>query len=275
MPYSFLRPELTILLSLSRLNDQPKIAPVKKIESDDWIKSIREAGADRESTDRFSGTGGYRGLSKLPFSQETFRKVAKKFLIHRSIIRVIGRADVPEFSATKLEMGELNGWAPPAYVEVEVLTRLSKATHEVCHPLVMPGIMIELERKRHMRIVEEELHEVEARARGQEEFITMLQHGTKRQVRKKMKRDEFLDVKHLCGQLSDWKDALEAMHDHADTVTSSVESSTHVDKSSQEWKRTGRKIQGRMREVMRDYNGMMRACTTASEAMNMSTQLLG
>ncbi|KAF4344808.1 kinase [Fusarium beomiforme] len=286
------------------------MASVKKVESDGWIKSIREASADRESTDRFTGTGGHQGLTKLPFSQQAFKKVAEKFLIHRSIIRVIRRADVPEFSATKLKMGDLNGWAPPAYVydartsnawhgdlalsatyfphskltfavlfgcslsiEAEILTRLGKTAHEIGHPLIMPGIVFELELSRHQSVVEEELKEVEARALGVSDFMIMLRDGTLRtqEVKKKTKRDKFLDLKYLTGQLNDWKNALRAMHDHADTITPS---DTHWDASKQEMKHTGTKIQGRLQEVMSDYEIMMRACAAATEGMNIPIPLI-
>jgi hypothetical protein len=54
----------------------------------------------------------------MPFSQETFRLITKKFYIHSSIARVISRADIPVFSSAEIQMGEEDGQMYNAYGEL-------------------------------------------------------------------------------------------------------------------------------------------------------------
>jgi hypothetical protein len=106
---------LTLLFSLARRSGEPKIDPVKRVESDEWIKSINKATTvEPASAGALRGTGGKRNLRKLPFSDRTFTEIARRFYIHDSIIRIVSRADVSEFSAASLEMGEspANGMLP-------------------------------------------------------------------------------------------------------------------------------------------------------------------
>lgn len=49
--------------------------------------------------------GGTREVRQLPFEENTFRDICKKFYVHASISRVISRADVPVFSRAEVKMG--------------------------------------------------------------------------------------------------------------------------------------------------------------------------
>lgn len=90
---------------------------MKGIESKDWIKAIRKATVhDKTAFDKsLHGTSGQRNLRTLPFSEQCFQKIAKKFYIHDSINRVVSRANVFQFSAVKLEMGRHDGHELPAH----------------------------------------------------------------------------------------------------------------------------------------------------------------
>jgi hypothetical protein len=52
---------------------------------------------------------GRRGVRTLPFSENVFRLITKRFYTHGSISRVISRADVQTFSCSEVEMGEPGG----------------------------------------------------------------------------------------------------------------------------------------------------------------------
>ncbi|KAF5649016.1 hypothetical protein F52700_836 [Fusarium sp. NRRL 52700] len=184
------------------------------------------------------GTGGQRKLRTLPFSEQCFQDIAKKFYIHDSINRVVSRANVSQFSAVKLEMArheghELlahvysartsNAWdgdlavsatyflhcrltfavmfGCPLSVEAEILARLEAATYEICHPLLVPSMLVEIERRRHLPIIDDTLDQIEAR------FLELddpesLQHLTEAEklTRKEEKRSAWLDMLYLRNQ---------------------------------------------------------------------------
>lgn len=49
--------------------------------------------------------GGRREIRQVPFDEDTFREICKRFYVHSSISRVISRADVPLFSRAEVKMG--------------------------------------------------------------------------------------------------------------------------------------------------------------------------
>ncbi|SCV39477.1 uncharacterized protein FFB14_07221 [Fusarium fujikuroi] len=228
-----------LVLILSRRIGEPIIDPVKSIESKDWIKAIRKATVhDKTASDKsLHGTGGQRNLRTLPFSEQCFQDISKKFYIHDSINRVVSRANVSQFSAVKLEMGRHDGHELPAHlysartsnawegdlavsatyfphyrltfavmfgcllsVEAEILTRLETATYEICHPLLIPNVV-----------------------------LADFQFGNSQKLE-------------------------------------SIRSSRGY------MRRTGAKMQARLREVIKDYNEKIRECTAGFEGMAMTTQ---
>jgi hypothetical protein len=48
---------------------------------------------------------GSREVRQVPFDEDTFKEICKKFHVHTSISRVISRADVPLFSRAEVNMG--------------------------------------------------------------------------------------------------------------------------------------------------------------------------
>ncbi|TVY74477.1 hypothetical protein Focb16_v004623 [Fusarium oxysporum f. sp. cubense] len=373
-----------LVLILARRSGEPKMEPVESIESNDWIKSIQKVTMHDKHGQKadLRGTGGQRNVRKLPFSEQSFRKIAKMFYIHDSIIRVVSRADVSEFSAVKLDMGRQNGLVCPAYVynartsnaweddlavsatyfphcgltyavlfgctlslEAEILSRLENATYEICHPLLVPSVLVEIERKRHLPIVEVTLDELEARIQELDEDPESLQGATETEkiARKEAKRSAWLDMLYVRNQLMSWSTCLETLYEHTNrlnrtvfrdtpmccqyryksteefsdddgstsgsetdwtdsigefslvhsqesqdvnkdctnVVSMELQSYKYQDSSSirlarsytrSDMRRTGAKMRGRLREVIKDYNEKIRECTTGVEGMVMATQ---
>ncbi|KAF9776276.1 hypothetical protein IL306_005573, partial [Fusarium sp. DS 682] len=364
------------MFSLARRSGEPKIEPAKRVESDDWIKSIKKATTNIEpaAAGTLRATSGQRNLRNLPFSDRAFTEIARRFYVHDSIIRKVSRADVSEFSATTLEMGKSHGRALPANVynirtsnawdqdlavsathfphcgltfaimfgctlsvEAEVLKRLTTATYEICHPLLVPSILVEIERKRHLPIVEDTLDELEARIQELDEDPESVQGIAEEEkvARKEAKRSAWLDMLYLRNQLMSWNTCLEALYKHtgllnrtifleaymryqyrddytvessdsegsfSDSESDSNESANEVPlvdillndqtrgpkisqavsevpqtdfyqeptseslkPSKSHMRRTGTKIQGRLQEIIKDYNEKIRECTTGVE----------
>lgn len=105
----------------------------------------------------------------------------------------------------------------PLSVEAEILTRLEMATYEICHPLLVPSMLVEIERRRHLPIIDHTLDGIEARFLEVDDpeslqYITEAEKVT----RKEAKRSAWLDMLYLRNQLMSWNTCLEALYEHAD-----------------------------------------------------------
>ncbi|KAH6662530.1 hypothetical protein B0J14DRAFT_570895 [Halenospora varia] len=200
--------------------------------------------------------GGRRSVRTLPFSKDVFRLVTRKFYTHSSISRAISRADIPVFSNAEIEMGEPDGPTYPAYVyncrttnawamdlaltatyfphcnmtfaiifgcplsvEEEIIKRLSIAMAEAAHPLLMLGIFAEIERSRHVHIVESTIDELETRIF---ELDMPDSEAEAAEKRKQQKRSAWLDTTYLRNALVSWNTQLGKMSEHADELTTTV-----------------------------------------------------
>ncbi|KAF1948779.1 hypothetical protein CC80DRAFT_599444 [Byssothecium circinans] len=189
-----------------------------------------------------------RGVRTVPFGCNTFGSICRGLHIHGSIARVISRTDVPAFTCEKVLMGapayiyncrSSNAWGNDLALTVthypntgltfailfgcsfdtekEIVTRLSYVGSEAAHPLLLPGIFAEIERVRHVRIVEETVNNVEAQ-------IFRLDHqslspsepqGEEAQARSQEKRSAYLDLAYLRNALVSWNTQLEKMARHS------------------------------------------------------------
>lgn len=101
----------------------------------------------------------------------------------------------------------------PLSVEEEIVKRLSLATAEAAHPLLLPGIFAELERTRHVHVVELMIDEIETKifeldfdADETERSQTL---GARK--RKQEKRTAYLDTAYLRNGLISWSTQLSKM----------------------------------------------------------------
>ncbi|KAF5710348.1 hypothetical protein FMUND_9550 [Fusarium mundagurra] len=234
-----------LVLILARKIGEPKIDPVGGIQANDWIKAIAQATTHNSHASKTprDKTSGLLDVRELPFSEQSFKDIAKNFYIHDSVEQVVSRADVSHFSAVKLDMGRQNCRRLPAQVynartsnawqvmfgctlsiEAEILTRLATATYEVCHPLLVTSMLIEIERTRHMPIVNNTVDELEGRILVLDEDPEFLQHitETEKVTRKKERRLAWLDMQYLRNQLLSWSTCLEAFDDHAEYLNQTI-----------------------------------------------------
>ncbi|CZR63864.1 uncharacterized protein PAC_13761 [Phialocephala subalpina] len=204
---------------------------------------------------------GRRGVRTLPFSENVFRQITKRFYTHGSISRVISRADVQTFSSSEVEMGELDGqtcladvyncrtsnawdmdlaltttyfphrgltfailFGCPLSVEEEIIRRLSFATAEAAYPLLLPGIFVELERTRHVHVVEAMIDELETKIFEADLFKdeTEQSHTSRRETRNQEKRTAFLDTAYLRNGLIGWSAQLSKMVQNSEDLENNV-----------------------------------------------------
>jgi hypothetical protein len=111
----------------------------------------------------------------------------------------------------------------PLSVEEDIVKRLSFATAEATHPLLMPGIFAEIERSRHVNVVEATINELETRI-----FELDLQSDresmspSESEKRNREKRSAWLDTTYLRNALVSWNTQLAKMSDHMDELKSTV-----------------------------------------------------
>lgn len=105
----------------------------------------------------------------------------------------------------------------PLVVEQEILRRLSFAVAEASHPLLMPGIFAELERARHIQIVEATVDELEKRIFELDFQPSKMEAMTisDSEIRNQEKRAAWLDTTYLRNALLSWNTQLQKISQHA------------------------------------------------------------
>jgi len=98
-------------------------------------------------------------------------------------------------------------------LEKSLLKMLRSVTVEAAHPLILPGIVAELELIRHTQLVESSINEVEARI-----FELNFQSSRSRdmlrkevEARNRLKRTSWLDLSYLRNSISTWHTQLQKM----------------------------------------------------------------
>ncbi|KAM7201063.1 hypothetical protein V8F20_005072 [Naviculisporaceae sp. PSN 640] len=215
----------------------------------------KSAGSDPTAPASFKTNGQPKPnkLHRTPFSKPTFRLITEKFYTHGSIARAISRADIPVFASTEVRMGgyrafvtncrTTNAWnmdlaltctyfphcgltfsiffGCSLAIEEDILKRLSFSTREAAHPLLMPGVLAELERSRHIHLVDHTLDELETRI-FELDFKTsdMDGPGDDSETERKNfdKRNSWLDTVYLKNQLTSWNTQLAKIAANTDVL---------------------------------------------------------
>ncbi|KAH7128293.1 hypothetical protein B0J11DRAFT_578520 [Dendryphion nanum] len=189
----------------------------------------------------------------LPFSQDIFKIICDRFGVHRSTVRTITRQNVPSFSCEKVDMkGQAivynlrtpNSWpsdlalsathypskaitfaiiyGTTPEIERDIVTRLQRANRsEVLHPLLIPGIIAELELRRHIRLVEKHINAIES-------HVISLDYSAKQfsradaEKRIETKSEIWLNLTYLRNSISTWSGQLMKMNNHAKDLSGSV-----------------------------------------------------
>ncbi|KAM5341701.1 hypothetical protein ACJ41O_014732 [Fusarium nematophilum] len=255
--------ESGLVTIFARRSGELELPPVNGVASDAWLEVIRQAqqAVKPASLVEKPKGGGLRTLRTLPFSKDLFTKICTKFYIHDSIARVISRADIPAFSTAELDMGGPDGEKYPAFVynfrssnawdgdlalsatyfphcgltfavlfgcpvsvEAQILRYLSADSPAAGHPLLMSGIVAEFERKRHVRLVDDSINDMETRILQLDDESAAMEMMTpeERAMRKKAKRTAWLDTMYLRNHLISQSRCLEKIFDHADELNQTV-----------------------------------------------------
>ena len=156
-----------------------------------------------------------------------------------------------------------------ASIEKEVLNRLASAKERGFHPLLLPGIFVELERDRMAEVVEVNINKIE-------ETIYELDTGDTHYESTEtghpagpryMRRTVWLNVTFLRNRLRILKTQFLKLIEHAEEllVTSTADHELLMD-------HTGRLIRDRLRIIVEDLDDMIDDCSMRVDGMTIATQ---
>ncbi|KXJ88267.1 hypothetical protein Micbo1qcDRAFT_166924 [Microdochium bolleyi] len=235
-----------VLLLLNHPGKTPSVS-AEKIEPNGWPDHSEVAGEENEASVAVRDDRRAKPSLKLvPFDQPTFEKIADVFHVHGSIARTISRADAPVISRTRTVVEEhgndheawiynvrtTNAWESDramtatyfphngltfgvvfgcqAVTAAEIIKRLELAGQDALHPLIVPGILIELERQRHIDVAEHAINEIETRIYqlNPRPDTTDIMDQADMEVLHREKRSKWLDMTYLRNCLASWNDQL-------------------------------------------------------------------
>jgi len=164
------------------------------------------------------------------------------FYTHGEIARAVSRADIGSYSTSKVLMGDYNAYVTNCRttnawptdlaltstyfphcnlnfaiifgctlsVEEEILNRLSFSAAEAAHPQLLPGILVELERLRHINVVETTIDQIESHIVRLELLSSTAESISDEQAAQEnnKRRDSYLDTRYLSNHLISWNTQL-------------------------------------------------------------------
>ncbi|KAK7908797.1 hypothetical protein PG985_016100 [Apiospora marii] len=263
-----------------------------------------------------NASGGQRYLRTVPFSQTTFSQITESLFVHGSISTIISRADVPHFSDAQVFMKGVpayvfncrssNEWGNDLALTVThlpesqktfcimfgcnertksyITNRLSAIGPEIAYPLIMPAIMVELERLRHIGITGQAIASMETKI-AELDFDSDdmdAEMGSTAGERNSARRNTWLDSAHLQNGLINWNFQLEKLkrcvltYEKANETryVASMETTLRPDGADDAtpYLRTGAKMFDRIEAIQEEYAQKVRDCKMRLDGMSMATQ---
>ncbi|KAJ1333051.1 magnesium transporter [Microdochium nivale] len=233
-----------VLLLLNHPGETPSL-PAKRIESNDWLDRYEVSNEKQRALPSISNSR--QSLKLVPFDHTTFRMITKTFHVHGSIGRTISRADAPVIARTRAVIDDddqrheawiynvrtSNAWKSDramtvtyfphnglifgvvfgcqAATEAEIFKRLTLAGTDALHPLLVPGILIELERQRHIGLARSAISELETRIyqlNPRSDTMEIVSQSDMETLHRE-KRTKWLDMTYLRNCLVSWSDQLD------------------------------------------------------------------
>lgn len=189
----------------------------------------------------------------------------------------------------------------------DIAGRMRAAENSTSHPLLMMGVVAEIERERHSKLVREQVFQLLGRvyALSKQEQIST----TSTIQRDHYSIDSWIKISQLRSELQTWKAQLSRMVEHIDQLEDEVfkeqtsnpfkgsfgsysdtiveedmsldDEKTCLRRSASDevnWKhhgrKTGRRIKRRLREISNDYDQSIRECTMVIDGLILATQMV-
>ncbi|KAH6693017.1 hypothetical protein VD0002_g1964 [Verticillium dahliae] len=276
-----------------------------------------------------SGSGASRSIRDLPFTRKIFETIIRRFHTHGTLTRTITRADVSAFSANNVCMQSAEGDSYRSYVynartsnewegdlamtatyfpcrqltfgillgctetiEDKVIKRLRLVGSDATHPLIPFGIMAEIERSRHIKLVEDSIDGLETNIDQLSERIETRGETSQEEVdrRSRDRKEAWLDAAHLRNVLINWQNQLKHMTRHARLLQSAPTINTPQTATTKEnghglqdtqhngnlecrtLEASSTRISDRLEAIVEEYDEKIRDSAMRLDGMAMATQ---
>ncbi|KAK4185069.1 hypothetical protein QBC35DRAFT_440184 [Podospora australis] len=251
-------------------------------------------------------------LRYLPFSREAFVQITKELPLHGDTVRVISRTDVPFFEEINLVDSPIScpgiyyccrtsaTWAGDMAVssvfypdtgftaavifgcsdEVSegIAARIENSEDAWTHPMLIMGIIAEIERERHMKLVQEHVFNLLQRVRNVSNAGIV--SASSQLSKEDYSVNLWISVSQLSTSLKTWKKQLLRMEEHTGELERDLfgtDKTRTPSTKKDDWKlsarKTGRKIQKRLKEIVNEYEEKSQECSMVIDGMTVSAQL--
>lgn len=165
-----------------------------------------------------------------------------------------------------------------------IAARIENSEKSSTHPLLIMGILAEVERERHLALVGQQVNNLLQRVyslSNQEQISQSSVLGAHN-----YSVDSWISVSQLRSGLETWKEQLQKMISHIaelelDIVQSSCSKTTEADLSSLSegaWQKpciqSGRRIAKRLREIVNEYDEKIRQCSIVINGVSLAAQMV-
>lgn len=178
----------------------------------------------------------------------------------------------------------------PQDVRTTVVSRLSNCKLGTFHPLTLPTVFADLERNRHVDLVEEYVQKLMQRVQDMEKnrpgSSSSQQHGFPNEksgsgsVTTTGDTDsttEWLEINHLRNGLKDWKAQLNTLIENVAEMESSQFAEIQPAPQAS-WipcmRRQGTRIRERLLQISNEYDEKIRACSMVIDGLSFATQMV-
>ncbi|KAI0385749.1 hypothetical protein F5Y04DRAFT_276273 [Hypomontagnella monticulosa] len=171
----------------------------------------------------------------------------------------------------------------------EVISRLSKCELSTFHPLTLPTIVADIERNRHTDMVDDYIGKLTQRAldigQGVQTMMPKPQSSILDSEKPKMgdsspPKDlgcvlDWLEMCNIRNGLQSWKNELQKLVQHIPEIARihHVMVETLADDMVPDMRKQGTRIQERLMQIINEYDGKIRDCSTVIDGMVFATQM--
>lgn len=165
-----------------------------------------------------------------------------------------------------------------------IAARIENSEKSSTHPLLMMGILAEVERERHLALVGQQVNSLLQRVYSLSNQGEISQSSVLGAHNYSV--DSWISVSQLRSGLETWKEQLQKMISHIadlelDIVRSSCGKTTEIDLSilsKDSWQRScilsGRRIAKRLREIVNEYDEKIRECGIVINGVSLAAQMV-
>lgn len=166
-----------------------------------------------------------------------------------------------------------------------IAARIENSEEASTHPLLMMGILAEIERERHLALVKDKVHALLQRVYSlshQEQISETSVLGDEN-----YSVDSWYGVSQLRSGLETWKEQLQKMISHVSELELDILSTTepvkepgngHSALPKSNWRnqciQTGRRIRKRLLEIVSQYDEKIRECSIVIDGVTLATQMV-